>query len=228
MVTNNNPVGSLLSPSATLNFAGNSVGSPLYHKDLANWAPTGGLAWDVFGDGKTSVRAGYAIHYVDDQVVEVADGYTFSNPGLQAYPANYDLSGVIGATPPSIPAPPFQVPTSFATQYGLDPTSTFTLLNPHLKTPYDQQFALSIQHEFKGTIIEARYVGSHAVKLLRGFDVNQEDVTSNGFLSDFQKAQSNGNLSLKDLGVYNPAFNARIPGSQQLNVFRQLSRQVAI
>ena len=65
-------------------------------------------------------------------------------------------------------------------------------MDPHLQQPYDQQFAFSIQHEIKGTIIEARYVGSHATKLLRGFDVNQEDVVSNGFLSDFLKAQQNG------------------------------------
>jgi outer membrane receptor protein involved in Fe transport len=222
LVTNNNPVSTLLS-NATLNFSGNSAGSPFYQKSLKNFAPNVGVAWDVFGNGKTSIRAGYSIHYVDDQMVEVADGFTNTNPGLQAFPANFDLSGTVSKAPP-IAVPPFQVPLKFSTDYALDPTVYFTLMNPHLSTPYDQQFAFSLQQEIKGTIIEARYVGSHATKLLRGFDVNQEDVRSNGFLADFLKAQQNGNLALATNGVFNPAYNPRLTGSQPLAVFSQLYR----
>ncbi len=222
-VTGSNAIASLLSPNGSLTFTGNSVGNPFYHKDLNNWAPNGGLAWNVFGDGKTSVRAGYALRYVDDEMVEVADNFTFDNPGLQAFPANFDLNGTITSNPPAIPAPTFQVPTTYAQQYALNPTVAFTLMNPNLRTPYDQQFALSIQHEIKGTIIEARYVGDHATKLLRGFNVNQINITQNGFLSDFLKAQQNGILSLQQTGTFNPAYNARIAGSQKLNVFGELA-----
>jgi outer membrane receptor protein involved in Fe transport len=222
VVTNNNPVATLLS-NATLNFSGNSVGSPLYQKSLKNFAPNAGIAWDVFGNGKTSIRAGYSIHYVDDQMIEVADGFTNTNPGLQAFPANFDLSGTVSHAP-SIAVPPFQVPLKFSDNYALDPSVYFTLMNPHLRTPYDQQYAFSIQQEVKGAVIEARFVGSHATELLRGFDVNQEDVRSNGFLADFLKAQQNGNLALATTGAYNPSYNPRITGSQPLPVFAQLSR----
>jgi hypothetical protein len=220
-ITTGNAFNALLDPNNSLNFAGNSVGRPFYNKQLKNWAPNGGIAWDVFGDGKTSVRAGYSLHYVDDQIVEVTDGFTFTNPGLQASLANFNLSGVV-SKPPTLPTPPFQVPTTFGTQYNLNPGVFFTLINPNLKQPYDQQFAFGIEHDFKGTIVEGRFVGNHATKLLRGFDLNQEDIVSNGFLGDFMKAQNNGFLAEKVNGVFNPSFNPKIPGSVPLPVFAML------
>ena len=49
----------LLSPSAKVGF----VNGDFYNKDLNNFGPTVGFAWDLFGDGKTSLRGGYGISY---------------------------------------------------------------------------------------------------------------------------------------------------------------------
>ena len=219
-----NAFNSLLDPNNSLVYYGNSVGNPYYQKNLRNFAPNGGFAWDVFGDGKTSVRAGYALRYVDDQMVEVTDDTTYNNPGLQAYPYNPNLSGTVTNPGPgaALTPPAFQVPTSFARQYSLNPTVYYALINPKLQQPYDQQFAFVVEHEFKGTIVEVRYVGDHATKLLRGFDLNQENITSNGFLSNFLIAQNNGFLALHKNGIFNPAYNSSIPGSQPLPVFSKL------
>jgi len=61
-----------LMSNATLNFAGGDSGRPLYNKDLNNFAPTVAFAWDVFGNGKTAVRGGYSINYVDDNNIATA------------------------------------------------------------------------------------------------------------------------------------------------------------
>ena len=210
--------------NATLNFTGNSVGRPFYNKDLNNFAPNVGLAWDVFGNGKTSMRAGYSIAYVTDEAISVTEGFTAVNPGLQSFLYQPNLSGFMNTNRPSLKAPPFQVPLTFADGYANNPGVFYGMIDPGLRTPYVQQWSYSLQHEIKGTIIEGRYVGNHATKLLRGFDYNQEDIQSNGFLGDFIKAQKNGYLALAARGTFNPAYNPLIPGSQPLPVFSKLYR----
>ncbi len=211
------PQQTLLS-DATLYFTGNSIGRPFYHKDLNNFAPSAGLAWDPFGHGTTSIRAGYGISYVTDEAVQVAQAFTGTNPGLQALLANFNLSGFMNTDRPALTPPAFQVPLPFDQGYAQNPTVYYGMIDPNLRTPYVQEWNLNIQHEIKGTIIEARYVGNHATKLMRGFDYNQEKIPAN-FMSDFLKARNNGFLAEKLTGTFNPAYNRSIPGSQPLSVF---------
>ena len=42
--------------------------------DLNNFGPTVGVAWDPFKDGKTSVRAGYSLAFVNEEGVTVGTG----------------------------------------------------------------------------------------------------------------------------------------------------------
>jgi hypothetical protein len=222
-LVNGNARATLLS-NATLNFTGNSVGRPFYNKDLNNFAPNVGLAWDVFGNGKTSMRASYSIAYVTDEAITVTEAFTASNPGLQSFLYQPNLSSFMSTNRPALPAPAFKVPLTFADGYAQNPGVYYGMIDPGLRTPYVQQWSYSFQQEIKGTIVEARYVGNHATKMLRGFDYNQEDIRSNGFLNDFIKAHSNGYLSLASRGVFNPAYNPLIPGSQPLPVFAKLYR----
>ena len=64
---------------------------------------------------------------------------------------------------------------------------------------------------------EARYVGTFGRGLWRGIDLNQTNPRG-AFQDDFLRARTNGFLALQATGVFNPAFNPAIAGSQPLTV----------
>jgi len=214
-LTNGNVISTLLSNS-TLNFAK----GPLYNSDRKNFAPNVGLAWDPFGNGKTSIRAGYSVNFVNDEYLVALTGNANTNAGLAQSVTNPTaLTSLISAGLPAISTPAFQVPRTFQDNYNLSPTTNFGMADPSLRAPYVQQWNIGIQRDVKGFVVEARYIGNHGTKLLRAIDLNQININSGGFLADFLRAQSNGNLALAKSGVFNPAYDPTISGSQVLTVF---------
>ena len=226
--------------NAVLNFAGGSSGRPLYHARLNQFAPNLAVAWDPFGNGKTAIRAGFSMNYVNDEFFSAANNAAVGNTGLSASPANANLApttttgttyqGPTVSNPMGsnvVPAPPFQIPTTFATNATNATNSTGYIgdlagygIDPNLKTPYVEQWNLSIQRDIGwNTSVTVGYVANHAVGLLRAIDVNQLNLNSGGFLADFNRARSNGFLSLAAGLGFVPDYNPNIPGSQQLTVF---------
>ena len=224
LLRDNDPVRTLLS-DGTLDYAGSAAGRPLYSRDRNNFAPNIGIAWDVFGNGRTALRAGYSINHVNDQAVLAPTGVADINAGLVGESYDSGLTAMIRTGVPKITTPTFKVPRTFAENYADDSQTAFGLVNPNLRTPYVQQWTLGVQQEIKGNIVEVRYVGNHSVGGVRAFDYNQVIIRENGFLEDFNRARRNGFLALASGGVFNPAYDSRIAGSQQLTVFPNLWRQ---
>jgi hypothetical protein len=212
--------------NATLNYAGSSAGRPWYRREWKDFAPNFGFSWDVSGDGKTAVRGGYAISYVNDQEILAPEYLLELNNGLQSIVSTTGLSNRVSTGLPAIVPPTFQVPLTVADNYANNPFNTVGMIDPNLRHPYVQQYSIGIQHQVKDTVFEARYVGNHMVGGYRGFDYNQVIVNENGFLPDFLRAQNNGFLAMAQSGVFNPNYNANIPGSQPLTVFPKLARGV--
>lgn len=221
VLINNDPASTLLA-NATLDFAGNSVGRPLYKKYWKDFAPNVGFAWDVFGDGKTAVRGGYSIAYADDNTGNSISNTTLANSGLQATTAFSNRDARLSALPKITP-PPFQIPITTKDNFNnTGGNNVQGLIDPNLRAPYVQMWSFGIQREVKGTVLEARYVGNHGVGELRQIDFNQIRAGQNGFLDDFIRARNNGFLSLAATRVFNPAYNPAIAGSQPLPVFATL------
>jgi hypothetical protein len=221
LLINNNPVNTLLG-NASLDFAGNSVGRPLYKKDLNNFAPNVAIAWDPFGDGKTSIRSGFNIAYVSDNPMnDVYNSVSTVNNGLTTTRSLANLTS--GADSPTLIAtPPFQVPTTSLAQFNLNPNAPPVegIMDPNLATPYVEQWTMAIQREVKsGWIVEGRYIGNHVVKVYRQIDFNQINVYNGGFVQDFIRARNNGFLAQNAGLSFNPAYNPNISGSQPLTFF---------
>jgi len=225
IVQSGSTVGTTLLGNSTLDFAGNSVGRPLYKKDLNNFAPSIALAWDVTGTGETAFRAGYNIAYVNDNHLNSVFNATagIPNSGLSTNRSIANLTARADAPSP-IAAPPFQTPSAVKTWFDLSPAAPPAqgLIDPNLAQPYVQQWTVSLEHQISGVTLEARYVGNHLVKGLRQIDFNQVNINQGTFLQDFIRARNNGFLALSTLGTFSPAYNPSIPGSQPLDFFPTL------
>jgi hypothetical protein len=208
---------------ATLDWVGSSVGRPWYRRSWNNFSPNIGFAWDVSGNGRTALRGGYSISRVNDQELAAPENMLFANPAIQGRSADIGINQRVSTGLSPIPVPPFQVPLRVSDEYALNPFNTVGIIDPNLKRPYVQQYSFGIQHDFRGTLFEARYVGNHAVGAYRAFDYNQVQIVENGFLADFQRARKNGYLAKNRTGVFNPVFDPGIAGSEPLTVFPLLA-----
>lgn len=155
-------------PARGLELVGSGGLDRLYERDLNNFSPRIGLAWDVNGGGKTVVRAGWGMFYdafSQDFFVGQLPFNTF-NPG-----------------PAYNPVGPAPILFSFSTipqiQAGVPIFTDFLdsdvfAVDRNLRTPYVQNFNLNLQQElFKNVLFQAGYVGSHGTKLFRYRDINQ-------------------------------------------------------
>ena len=214
------PVAAILDPNGRYDLVGTSAGgSNVYKTDRNNFAPVISFAWSpqfknrfltsLFpGEGRTVLRGGYRISYVNDENVTAPRNALLNNAGLGATVVQATqliggaqtpiLNARLNAPPIGITPPAASVQRTFA-QNNTAAFANFGAVfavDPNIKTPSITEYNFSIQREIGWqTAFEARYVGSYSKNLTRAIDYNQVDIRSNGFLADFLRAQNNLNLA---------------------------------
>ena len=154
----------------------------LYPKDLNNFSPRLSVAWDVFGKGKTVVRAGGGIFYdgfsQDFFTGQLAENTDNTGPAYNAIGPNPVFISTRLNTPlPNQdlviqPGVPVWLPASVTA--GTATTTDAFSVSQKLRTPYIMNYNLNIQQELtKNTVLQVGYVGSAGRKLFRFRDINQ-------------------------------------------------------
>lgn len=143
----------------------------IWNKDLNNFAPRFGFAWDAFGTSKFVVRGGYGITY-DRMWNNLFENIRFnapffSNPTIGVF-RNGQTIGPLSS--PGILSVPFTNLTPFLSGVA---TPSPRHMDQDLVTAYSQQFFLGTQWAFaKDFAFEVNYTGTMGNKLLGVVDVN--------------------------------------------------------
>lgn len=165
--------------------------------DHNNFGPAVGFAWQLpwWGKGKTVLRSGYGVGFERNPIFLISS-INGQQPGFSSLanltPATFtSLSTVPLPLRPA--AQPLQ-PVPFT-----DRTSPVYALDSWLRTPYYQNFSLSISRALNtNTTVEVRYVSNKGTKLIQQANVNEINTIENGILDAYRITQSGGNAPLFD------------------------------
>ncbi|HYP14796.1 MAG TPA: TonB-dependent receptor, partial [Bryobacteraceae bacterium] len=129
-----------------------TVGELYQNPTRKNFSPRVGFAWDVFGDGKLSVRSAYGLFFNTN---------------------NHQNLIVTVTNPPATPRPVITNPTFPQPSFDRAQPISIRPIEWNLKNPYVQMYNFNVQRSlWFDTVLTVGYSGSRGVHLLRSRDIN--------------------------------------------------------
>jgi hypothetical protein len=203
--------------TGTVQIADQSPVGGLWAKNLNNYAPRVGFAWDVLGNGTLSFRGGYGISYernfgnVTFNVIQNPPNYAVvalqSGVDLPTQPIYTNVAGPLGG--------------STGNKAFLSPSCR--CVDPHIKQAYANFWSGAIDYQLlKNTVVSVEYVGSKGVHQYSIANINKayfgstylEDGRSSNRLS-----QQYTNMNFRGSGGFNQynGLNIRLQSNNLFN-----------
>ena len=154
-------------------FQGDSAypGTYAYERNLWNLAPNIGFAWDVTGDGRTSLRVSAATFY-DTMNVRYVTGLATSIP----FASRLELRGINWENPwTDFPGgDPFPLPSARAVEsdFAWPPAPVGISMDFDTGNMRVDQWSLSLQRQIGDWLVSGSYLGNHTIHLPSSVDLN--------------------------------------------------------
>jgi Carboxypeptidase regulatory-like domain len=142
----------------------------------AGFQPRVGLAWDVFGDGKTALRLGFGRFMSRANVIEDLLRLTQNPPWTIAVASAESGANDTLATCPTCRSLDTINPGLRNAVAGFSATSGFNAVDENYRPPESYQWNLTVSRELmRNTVLEASYIGNHGLHIWRR-NVPRNDV----------------------------------------------------
>jgi Carboxypeptidase regulatory-like domain/TonB dependent receptor len=192
-----------------------------YQTNWTNFSPRLGAAFDVFGTGKTILRAGFGLIYVEPSIRTFA----FGGGGLNLNPSALIQPGANGTInsflltdgdtslinwcakndpDPKCAGNPTIFPVKNTSANGCNASSPCTIfgVDRKLKTPYVMNWNVNLQQQLTpGTLLQIAYVANRGQNLYSILDLNQPDQALSTQCVNAEMGYENADITDCEIGA---------------------------